>query len=333
MTASRLRPYQVASEPAPGSVAVSVVVLTKNEAVNIERCLASVRWARQVVVLDSGSTDGTVELARRAGATVVVESWRGYGAQREFALRLPLLSHEWVYFVDADEWVSDALATEISHAVTGSIADAYSHRLRLIFQGRWIRHCGWYRGSWVVRLVRRSAVHFSDEAIGERIRISGPTGRLQNDIVDEDLKGHASWLRKHVGYAELEAGNLVERPAISDAWRSFRASRHTDSRPLSRAIAKDLVLPFLPGFPALLFVYMYVFALGFLDGRAGLNFCVNHAWYRLTIESLRAERSRRDAGAMRQDPPSVTGDVTIRSSQVERAAAASGTRSALQSRR
>ena len=122
----------------------SVVVLAKNEAVNIKRCLASVAWADQVVVLDSGSTDDTVALAKAGGVEVVESHWRGFGAQREFALRMELLRHDWLFFPDADEWVSSDLAVEVAQAIRKTDHDAYWLYLRSIFQGTWIRHCGWY---------------------------------------------------------------------------------------------------------------------------------------------------------------------------------------------
>ena len=114
MTRLGLRPYQAGDDPPPGSVPVSVVVLTLNEEPNIRRCLASVAWADQVVVVDSGSADGTVPVARSLGAEVVEQPWLGFSAQRECSLRLPLIRHDWVYFVDADEWVSPQLAAEIA---------------------------------------------------------------------------------------------------------------------------------------------------------------------------------------------------------------------------
>ena len=110
MTKLGLRPYGAGDDPPPGSVPVSVVVLTRDEEVNIGRCLASVAWADQVMVVDSGSTDATVPIARSLGADVVEQPWLGFSGQREFALRFPDLRHDWVYFVDADEWVSPQLA-------------------------------------------------------------------------------------------------------------------------------------------------------------------------------------------------------------------------------
>ena len=128
MTRLGLRPYRAGDEPPPRSVAVSVVVLTRDEEVNIARCLASVAWADQVVVVDSGSTDDTVPIARSLGADVVEQPWLGFSGQREFALRLPELRHDWVYFVDADEWVSPQLAAEIATQLSAPACAAFAHR-------------------------------------------------------------------------------------------------------------------------------------------------------------------------------------------------------------
>ena len=214
MTRLALRPYRPGDDPPARSVAVSAVVLTLNEEPNIRRCLASLGWAEQVVVVDSGSTDATVPLARALGAEVVTRPWPGFSAQREFALRLPLLHHDWVYFVDADEWVSPQLAAEIRDHLPSPSCSAFAHRLRLVYQGTWIRHCGWYRGSWVVRLVDRRHARYDGSPLGERACVDGPILRLRNDIVDADLKGLAAWLRKHVRYAELEAQRRSGRPPL-----------------------------------------------------------------------------------------------------------------------
>jgi glycosyltransferase involved in cell wall biosynthesis len=286
MTRLGLRPYNAGDQPAIRSVPVSVVVLACNEQPNIERCLSSVAWADQVVVVDSGSTDDTGSIARALGAEVVEQPWLGFSAQREFALRLPL-RHDWVYFVDADEWVSPQLAAEIAARLRTPAHTAYAHRLRLVFQGTWIRHCGWYRGSWVVRLVDRRYTKYDGSLVGERACIDGPVSRLRNDIVDDDLKGLVSWLHKHVRYAELEAQR--RRPSRSFASRFGGLSSRTDSRPLIRAVFKDVIFPAVPAKPVALFVYMYVIRLGFLDGRAGLHFCFFHAWYETSVRALQSD--------------------------------------------
>ena len=286
MTGLGLRPYSAGDQPASRSVPVSVVVLACNEQPNIRRCLSSVAWADQVAVVDSGSTDNTASIARALGAEVVEQPWLGFSAQREFALRLPL-RHDWVYFVDADEWVSPQLAAEIAARLRAPACAGYAHRLRLVFQGKWIRHCGWYRGSWVVRLVDRRYTEYDGGLVGERACIDGPVGRLCNDIVDDDLKGLTSWLHKHVRYAELEAQR--RRSPRSFASRLGGLRSRTDSRPLIRTVFKDVIFPAVPAKPIALFVYMYVIRLGFLDGPAGLRFCFFHAWYETSVGALQSD--------------------------------------------
>jgi glycosyltransferase involved in cell wall biosynthesis len=290
MTRLSLRPYRPGDSPAGGTVPVTVVVLTQDEEPNIGRCLTSVAWASQVVVVDSGSTDGTQKIARSLGAEVVEQPWLGFSGQREFALRLSQVRHDWVYFVDADEWVSPQLAGEIAQRLREPSWAAFAHRRRLVFEGAWIRHCGWYSGSWLVRLVDRRHATADGSIVGETLCADGPVGRLRHDLVDEDHKGLASWLRKHVRYAELEARRRGGTEPFRERLRSLQS--RTDSRPLARAFLKSIVFPAVPAKPAALFLYMYVLRLGMLDGRAGLRFCFLHAWYEAIVAGLQAESAR-----------------------------------------
>jgi glycosyltransferase involved in cell wall biosynthesis len=287
-----LRPYRTEDGPPPGSVPVTVVVLTRDEEANIARCLASIGWADQAIVVDSGSADKTVPLARSLGADVVEQPWLGFSGQREFALRIPEVRNDWIYFVDADEWVSPQLALEIAAALIEPDCAAFAHRFRVVFQGSWIRHCGWYGGSWIVRLVDRRRTKFDGSSVNERACVDGAVVRLANDIVDEDHKGLASWLHKHVRYAELELRQRGEPAPLRERIRRFRFRDRTDSRPLARVVLKDLVFPTMPAKPLALFLYMYVVRLGLLDGRAGLRFCFFHAWYQAAVDALQAETRR-----------------------------------------
>lgn len=290
MTKLGLRPYRHGDDPSPGSVAVSVVILARDEEPNIRRCLASVAWADHVVVVDSGSTDDTVPIARSLGAEVVEQPWLGFSGQREFALRLPELRHDWVYFVDADQWVSPQLAAEIADRLRAPACAAFAHRFRLVFQDTWIRHCGWYSSSWNVQLMDRRHAKYDGSLLGERVHVDGPTQRLSNDIVDDDAKGLAAWLQKHVRYAQLEALRR-DRPL---PWRDRLAALRSrnEARPLVRALLKDVIFPSVPAKPAALFCYMYFVQRGFLDRRAGLRFCLFHAWHEVTVAALQAETAR-----------------------------------------
>lgn len=287
MSALPFGPYDGAVEtPIPGSVPVTALVLTKNEEPNIARCLASLAWCDQIVVIDSGSSDDTVALAEAAGAEAVEQPWLGFAGQRGFALRHPMVRNEWVYFVDADEWVSAALAREIAAAIAQDHLAAYWQRLRLVFLGRWIKHCGWYGGSWVVRLGRRDALSYDAATpVGERAIVEGALGRLRCDIVDEDLKGLGAWLRKHVGYAEAEAARRLERRSgLLDRFRAVR--RSPGQRPWTRTVAKEVLYPYVPAKPLALFGYMYLLGGGWRDGRQGLTFCLLHSWHELVIQEL-----------------------------------------------
>lgn len=292
------RPYDSGDDPAIRSVPVTALILARDEEANIVRCVRSLGWCAQVVVIDSGSTDATVRLAEQHGAVVVHQPWLGFAAQREAALRLDVVRHDWVYFVDADEWVSAALAREAESVLADEHA-AYRQRLRLVFRGRWIRHCGWYAGSWVIRLGRRSALSFGGgEAVGERVEVQGTVGNLGHDIVDQDVKGLAAWLRKHVTYAEVEAARRCERaaPARVRVRRWARGDRA--GRSASRSFAKDVVFPAVPARPLLLFCYMYVVRSGWRDGRAGLVFCLLHAWHELVVaEFVRSETAHLERSA------------------------------------
>ena len=285
MTNLGMRPYRAGDHPPVGSVPVSVIILTRNEDPNIRQCLASIAWADQVVVIDSGSTDRTVEIATSLGAQVIQQPWLGFSGQREYALRLSILRHNWVYFVDADEWVSPELAVEIATNLQEPQCAGFSHRLRLVFQGSWIRHCGWYKGSWVVRLVDRRYTNYNGRAVGERAHVNGSIQRLSHDIVDEDRKGLVPWLHKHVDYAALEAQRRCESAPLPQRFRSLRS--RTNTQPLSRAVLKEIVFPAVPARPIALFLYMYLFRLGLLDGKAGLRFCFFHAWYEATVSTMR----------------------------------------------
>jgi len=289
VTGLGLRPYRAGDAPGPGSVPVTVVVLTRDEEANIARCLASVAWAGQMIVIDSGSSDSTVDLARSCGADVVHQPWLGFSQQRELALRHPDVRHDWIYFVDADEWTSPQLACEIAARLRDPDCAAFTHRLRLVFQGTWIRHCGWYSGSWVVRLVDRRYTKYDGSLVGERACVDGPVGRLASDIVDEDRKGLASWLHKHVRYAQLEQRRRGRPLSLRKRIERFRSRDRSDTRPVARVVLKDLIFPVVPARPVALFAYMYLIRLGVLDGRAGLRFCFFHAWYQATVDGLQAE--------------------------------------------
>jgi glycosyltransferase involved in cell wall biosynthesis len=247
---------------------LSVIVITKNEERAIARCLESVRFADELVVVDSGSTDHTVEICKRLGARMeVTQDWPGFGPQKNRALALA--TGDWVLSVDADEWVSPALADEIRR-VTGASggADAYALSRLSSFCGRFMRHSGWWPDR-VVRLFRRGAARFSDDAVHERLLATGVIGRLDGVLYHEALSDLEEALAKMNQYTSSGAQMMIERGA---------------SGSLLAAVARGLWA----------FVRVYLLRAGFLDGREGFMLAVStaeSAYYR-QAKAMLLSRSR-----------------------------------------
>ena len=197
---------------------LSVILITKNESANIDDCLASVAFADEWIVVDSQSSDDTVERARRFGAKVVTTTdWPGFGAQKQRAL--DLATGTWVLALDADERVSPELATSIRTAVAGAAhgstaveagegAAAYELSRLSRFGGRWIRHGDWYPDR-VVRLFRRGRARFSDDRVHERVEVEGPIGRLAGDLLHHTMPTMDDALAKMNRYSSGRAADKV----------------------------------------------------------------------------------------------------------------------------
>ncbi|MHB1942794.1 MAG: glycosyltransferase family 2 protein [Acidiferrobacteraceae bacterium] len=232
-------------------MSLSVVLITLNEAARIERCLASLAWADEIIVVDSGSTDGTLELCTRHGAQVFsTADWLGFGPQKNRALAHA--RSDWVLSIDADEWLSPQLTDEI-RAAMGRSAAAVAYRMprRSRYLGRVMRHGGWWP-DYVVRLFRRGQGRFSDDRIHERVVVDGPVATLIEPLEHEAFVDLEQVLNKVNRYSTLGAETLVER--------GRRAS-------LFSAIAHGLWA----------FIRTYIVQAGFLDGQAGFMLAVSNA--------------------------------------------------------
>jgi glycosyltransferase involved in cell wall biosynthesis len=223
---------------------VTVVTITFNEEKNIKDCLTSVRWADEVIVVDSGSKDRTVDVAREHATKVLLAPWNGYGAARNFALRHA--AGDWVFWLDADERVTPELAAEIRRVVVeNDVRHAgYSVARRAYFLGRWIRHCGWYP-SRVIRLFRKGKGTFSENRVHEQLHVDGPVAPLSNDLLHFTDPTLHHYFTKFNKYTSLAAQDLKE------SGRSCSLS--------------DLIIR-----PPFTFLKMYLIRLGFLDGMRGL---------------------------------------------------------------
>jgi len=270
---------------------ISVVVVTKDEAMNIERCLASVSWSDDLLVVDSGSTDGTQELSRRAGARVLQRAWDHFAGQRNYALDQGGLRHRWVLHLDADEVVTPELRDEmLAIARSDSGMPGYRVPSRLMMMDRWLKHSGMYP-TYQVRFGTRDGLRFQMVGHGQRETLrADQVGTLRGDLVHYNFsKGLADWLSRHARYARDEAEAAV-RDGGKRRWSELLTARDRVER---RRAMKDLAHR-LPLRPVARFIYVYFFRRGFLDGSAGLRYARLMARYQSMIDANMAELRQRE---------------------------------------
>lgn len=263
---------------------ISIVIATKDEALHIERCIESVRELGPVFVVDSGSFDETVELARASGATVVDRPWLGYAAQKNWALENLPLETDWVLFLDADERLTEELRGELTAAAGSDDVVGYHVARENVVLGRALRHAWWYP-DYQLRLFRRGRARFEERLVHEHPVVDGPTEYLEHPLVHENLKGLGAFVERHLRYAELEAREI--RSGRSEG--SFLGSRAERRRAL-----KTKVWYRLPFRPAIRFAWMYVVRRGFLDGREGRAYCQLIAAYEALIDAALLEAELAD---------------------------------------
>ncbi len=225
-------------------MSLSVILIAKDEEASIARALRSVAWADEIVVVDSGSTDRTVEIAREQGAKVVVTpDWPGFGPQKNRALELA--TGDWVLSLDADEWLTAESAEEIRQLIAAGATRATAYRMprSSSFCGRFMRHSGWWP-DYVVRLFRRGSARFSDDIVHERVIVEGAIGTLREPIQHETFVDLEDLVDKMNSYSTLTA-------------RKLRDDGRTAG--LAEALARALWA----------FIRTYVLRAGFLDGREG----------------------------------------------------------------
>lgn len=231
---------------------VSIVVITLDEEDHLRRCLESVAWADEIVVVDAESRDKTVQIAREFTDRVVSRPWAGFATQKNFAVEQT--TGDWVLSLDADEEASPELREEIAAAIADPQAcDGYAIRRRNEFLGQWIRHGGLYP-DWQVRLFRRGRGRFVERAVHESVNVEGTLGRLRGHLLHCSYESVTDFFDRANRYSSLAAGEWIREG------RRVRA-RELVVRPLGR------------------FVSMYALQRGFLDGRRGLLLAALYAYY------------------------------------------------------
>ena len=279
----------------PRSEPISVLVLTYNEEDNLPRCLESVAWADDVLVVDSFSTDRTVEIAQARGARVLQRAFDTFAGQRNFGIDQGDLRHDWVLHLDADEVVPTALRDELLDVVRAGGKPAYRVASRMMFQGKWLRHAGMYP-AYQVRFGRRDRLRFKQVGHGQREDLPPEdVGMLEHDLEHYSFsKGLHEWFAKHNRYSSDEAAEALRQSGDAVDWAALAAPDRTRRRRALKALAARM-----PMRPSLRFVYMYVLRRGFLDGRAGLSYCRLLSTYEaMTVAKERELRLRQDGVAI-----------------------------------
>ena len=232
---------------------LSVYVMAFNEKEKIKDCLESVKWADEIVLMDSFSTDGTVEIARQYGAKIVQKEFIGFGKLRNIALEN--CSNDWVLSVDADERVTEELKAEIMQKLSeGPKADAYYVPRKSHFLNIWIRHCGWYPDYRQPQFFNRKKMKYTEQMVHETYELDGKIGYLKGHVLQFPFLSLDQFVRKMDRYSSLRAGEMF-----------------TDGKKFS--IIQMIVNPLA------MFFRMYAAKLGFLDGRVGLILSSLYAYY------------------------------------------------------
>ena len=221
---------------------LSAVIITYNAAGHLEECLKSLSFVSEILILDSGSDDGTAEIAKKYQARFMHQNWLGYGAQKNRAVEMA--EHDWVLCVDADERISDQLASSIESELNNPASLVYQFPRCNRFLGRWLRHGEGYPDM-SIRLFNRNAASWSDDSVHEVVRTDKPVGTLKGDLLHDSATTLADYLEKQNLYTSLQAERMYS---------------HGKRAGIARLLFN----------PLFRFIKFYVFRLGFLDGKPGL---------------------------------------------------------------
>ena|ERR1700676_374589 len=268
---------QSAGAATAGKLPVSVIIPVRNEAKNLPRCLQALKNVGEVYVIDSQSTDDTVEIARSYGAQVVQFHYQGgWPKKRQWAMNTLPIAYDWILLLDADEILTPELVEEICLAIQNPALDGYSVLLRIWFLGRVLRHGD--VGLWKLSLFRRGKGQYecrlkdqnasmADMEVHEHVVVEGPTARLQQPLIHHNVESLSRYIQKHDEYSNWESCVLLQRGDDKELPPSIVGTQAQRRRWLKRKLFA------VPGSPVLLFLYRYILRLGFLDGVPGLIYC------------------------------------------------------------
>ncbi len=258
---------------------ISVIILTKNEERDLPACLKSLGWSDDVHVLDSGSTDKTIDIASEFGAKITSNPFQSFGKQRNFALDNIDIRHNWILFLDADEIVTEKFRKamiEATEKATEDVAGFYCC-WKMMLEGKWLKHCDNFP-KWQFRLMRKGRARFKDFGHGQKEdQVMGKIEYIREPYLHYGFsKGWFHWVDRHNRYSGQEAFvRLNNCPPFKNIFTRHGSVRNPALKSwLSR----------IPGWPMLRFIQAYFFNLGFIEGTPGLIYCANIAYYEFLIQ-------------------------------------------------
>lgn len=275
---------------------ISVIILTKNESANLPTCLSSLeKLQAKIFIVDSGSTDDTLAIAKEYGCEIYEHPFKNYAEQLNWAVENLPIESPWVMRLDADERLTPELVTEINTELpsAGAGIGGYQLKRRVYFLGKWIKHGGYYP-TWLLRIWRNGLGLCEQRWMDEHIVISeGKIINLKHDIIDENKKGLTFWTDKHNHYADREVKDLLSHDESKDPL----LEKQTHSQAKQRRWLKKNFYASSPLFLRALiyFLLRYILGLGFLDGKQGLIFhFLQGFWYRFLVDAKIYELQNRD---------------------------------------
>ena len=266
----------------------SILILTYNEEKNLPECLDSIAWCDDVWVLDSGSTDRTVEIAQARGCHLLTRKFDNFGDQRNYAIDTAAFKYPWVFDLDADERFTDALKDECEEMIRKDEKSAYYCSYKNIMWGKWLKHSTNFP-VYQMRFHKLGEIRFEPFGHGQKEGVAARgIGYLKEPYIHYNFsKGLSDWFAKHVEYARREALLRLEneKRRAEPIVGNDKIARH---RRVKRFASK------LPFKPILKFIYVYIFNLGFLDGKAGFRFALMQMWYQFVIETIYKDIKKAD---------------------------------------
>lgn len=298
-------------------VPLSVLMLTYNEALNLDQCLKTLRqWIDDIVIVDSFSTDQTLAIAEKYNAKVYQHSFEGHAKQWMWGIDNLPLAHEWIFIHDPDHRVTHELMVELlglfEQGIPSDVNGVYLRR-RNVFRGRWIKHGGYYP-KYMLKIFRRNLARFDENEFDYRVYVPEKTIKLKYDLIEDNRKEDdiTFWVDKHNRFAVKQAHEEMLRRQLGIKWI---VSPLFFGTPDQRTLWMKSIWYRMPLYvrPFLYFVYRYVFRLGFLDGKQGFIFhFLQGFWYRLLvdikIDEMRQKKKREseERGEVRGEAAEIT---------------------------